>query len=56
MTLSVLMYDETGKNSATVNYYLNPVSYTHLYDRIVKSGKLLIVCDGIDDESRLYMG
>ena len=23
VTLSVLMYDETGKNSATVNYYLN---------------------------------
>lgn len=27
---------------------------TDYYDRIVKSGKLLIVCDGIDDESRLY--
>lgn len=27
---------------------------TDYYDRIVKSGKLLIVCDGIDDESKLY--
>ncbi len=27
---------------------------TDYYDRIVKSGKLLIVCDGTDDESRLY--
>lgn len=27
---------------------------TDYYDRIVKSGKLLIVCDGIDDDSRLY--
>ena len=28
--------------------------FTDYYDRIVKSGKLLIVCDGTDDESRLY--
>lgn len=27
---------------------------TDYYDRIVKSGKLLIVCDGTDDESKLY--
>ena len=27
---------------------------TDYYDRIVKSGKLLIVCDGIDDDSKLY--
>lgn len=27
---------------------------TDYYDRIAKSGKLLIVCDGIDDDSRLY--
>lgn len=27
---------------------------TDYYDRIVKSGKLLIVCDGTDDDSRLY--
>ena len=27
---------------------------TDYYDRIVKSGKLLIVCDGTDNESRLY--
>ena len=27
---------------------------TDYYDRIVKSGKLLIVCDGMDDESKLY--
>ena len=27
---------------------------TDYYDRIAKSGKLLIVCDGIDDESKLY--
>lgn len=27
---------------------------TDYYDRIAKSGKLLIVCDGTDDESRLY--
>lgn len=27
---------------------------TDYYDRIAKSGKLLIVCDGIDDDSKLY--
>lgn len=27
---------------------------TDYYSRIVKSGKLLVVCDGIDDESKLY--
>ena len=27
---------------------------TDYYDRIAKSGKLLIVCDGTDDESKLY--
>lgn len=27
---------------------------TDYYDRIVKSGKLLIVCDGTDDDSKLY--
>ena len=30
------------------------IQLTDYYDRIVKSGKLLIVCDGIDDDSRLY--
>ena len=30
------------------------IQLTDYYDRIVKSGKLLIVCDGTDDESKLY--
>lgn len=30
------------------------IQLTDYYDRIAKSGKLLIVCDGTDDESRLY--
>ena len=30
------------------------IQLTDYYDRIVKSGKLLIVCDGTDDDSRLY--
>lgn len=52
VTLSVLMYDETGKNSATVNYYLNLdgtpfVKGDRTLDRLQYSG--YIIGDGKED-------
>lgn len=52
VTLSVLMYDETGKNSATVNYYLNLdgtpfVKGDRTLDRLQYSG--YIIGDGNED-------
>ena len=50
-----------GKDETTLDFTreyavfsANGTQLTDYYDRIVKSGKLLIVCDGIDDDSRLY--
>ena len=52
VTLSVLMYDETGKNSATVNYYLNLdgtpfVKGDRTLDRLQSFG--YIIGDGNED-------
>lgn len=52
VTLSVLMYDKTGKNSATVNYYLNLdgtpfVKGDRTLDRLQSFG--YIIGDGNED-------